>query len=125
MPRSTLVPLLLSTTAVAAVQPALARAPDAAARVATLTADRAVVPPGGALTLRGRGFPRNAHVALLARRQHGTAATRVGGANTGRNGSFSATIHVRPRSSAGRFVLLACHDRCSVQASAAFRIVAP
>lgn len=115
--------LLLATTAVAAAAGRSAPQPSAhaAAPAPQLTADPLAVQPGATLTLQGRGFPRNAHVALMAGPPHGET-TRIGGAQTGLRGRFTATIHIRPDSSAGRFVALACHDDCRVQASARFRI---
>jgi hypothetical protein len=82
------------------------------------------VKPGETLRLTGRGFPRNAHLALMAGPPNGEA-TRIGGAQTGRRGSFTAKILIRARSSAGAFVALACFDGCGVKASARFRIVTP
>ena len=112
---------LLPATAVATAQPA-ADAPRSSARAPQLTADTAAVRPGETLTLQGTGFPPNAHVALLAGPPH-AAASRIGGARTGRRGSFVATIRIRAHSAAGAFVALACHDACDVKASARFRIL--
>jgi hypothetical protein len=126
MHRTPLIPLiLLSSAAVAAVPAARAGrpAPGAAVSAPQLIADRAVVQPGATLTLQGRGFPRDAHIALLARQLHGERM-RIGGARTGSRGSFTATIHIRPGSAAGRVVAFACHDACRVKASADFRIAA-
>jgi hypothetical protein len=121
--RTTLVALCIpAITALGAA--AYAAAPRTGTSVPKLTADRVAVEPGGTLTLEGTGFPRNAHLALMAGPPHG-ASTRIGGAETGKGGRFVATIHVRPHSSAGAFVALACHDSCRVKASARFRIVAP
>ncbi|HET6448616.1 MAG TPA: hypothetical protein VFG31_05855 [Conexibacter sp.] len=108
--------VLAPATAVAASSGQLA------ARTPQLTADPVAVQPGGTLTLEGSGFPGNVHVALMAKPPHG-ATTRIGGAETGRHGHFLATIHIRPQSSAGAFVALACHDDCRLKASARFRIV--
>lgn len=118
--RTTLVVILLSL-AVAGVAGARAAAP---ARTPHLVAEPTAVHAGGALTLQGTGFPRNVHVTLLAGPPN-AEATRIGGASTGQRGRFTATIHIRPHSSTGAFVALACHDACSVKASARFRIVAP
>jgi hypothetical protein len=113
--------------AVAAVGPGLAAGSDrpatAAAVVPQLTAEPVEVVPGGTLVLRGRGFPRNARVVLLAGPPR-AEAERIGGAVTGRRGGFRAEIRIRLPSDAGRFVALACHDECRVKASARFRIVA-
>jgi hypothetical protein len=124
--RRTALATLLSLLAAGALATAAGDASPthAAARAPQLTVDPAAVPPGATLTLVGRGFPRNAHVALLAGPPDEEPA-RMGGARTGLRGRFSATIHLRPRASAGRFVALACSDGCRVKASAAFRIVAP
>jgi hypothetical protein len=125
LPRTVLVVLLLSAPAVtvAAARPA-ASAPPPAARTPQLTADPTAAHAGATLTLQGKGFPRNVHVTLLAG-PPGAKATPMGGASTGRRGRFTATIHIRPHSSAGALVALACEDACRVKASARFRIVAP
>ena len=120
LPRIALVALLLApATAVAAARPA---AP--AVRTPQLTAAATAVRAGDTLTLTGTGFPRDAHVALLAGAPH-KQATRIGGASTGRRGRFVATIHTRPHSDAGTFVVRACLDACRVEATVRFRIVAP
>ncbi|MFL5818196.1 MAG: hypothetical protein ACJ76L_11430 [Conexibacter sp.] len=113
--------LLLSSSvaAVAGARPAAPSAPPAP----QLTADRTAVQAGGTLTLQGTGFPRNAHLTLLAG-PRAADASRIGGATTGRRGRFTATIHIRPHSSAGALVALACHDACRLKASTRFRIVA-
>lgn len=97
-------------------------APPAAVPVPQLTAEPQTATPGSSLVLHGRGFPRNARIALLAG-PPGAEAERVGGAQTGRRGIFSATIRIRANADAGRFVALACYDACRVKASTAFRIV--
>ena len=79
---------------------------------------------GTALTLEGRGFPRNVHVALMAKPAHGETI-RIGGALTGLRGRFTATIHIRPRSTPGALTALACFDACRVKATTQFRILAP
>jgi len=98
-------------------------APQAAAQAPQLTTDTTTVKPGETLTLTGRGFPHDAHLALLAGAPHADAQ-RIGGAQTGRRGSFVAKIRIRARSSAGAFVARACFDACRVHASVRFRIVA-
>jgi hypothetical protein len=115
--------VLLPTATVAVAQPTAAR-PEPAARTPRLTVDPTAVQPGETPTLEGNGFPSNVHVALFAGPPH-DATTRIGGAQTGRRGHFVATIRIRPHSSAGTFVALACHDGCRVKASVRFRIVAP
>jgi hypothetical protein len=107
---------LFSAATVAIAQPS--------AGTPQLTVEPATVQPGESVTLRGRGFPRNAHIALLAGRPDADGE-RIGGAQTGRRGRFVATIRIRSRSSAGVLVALACFDACRVKASARFRIVAP
>jgi hypothetical protein len=122
LPRAGAVALLAACASVAVAH---AEAPGApGARTPQLTADRPAVPPGRSLTLHGTGFPRNTHVALLAGPPHGETA-RIGGALTGRRGSFSATIRIRPGSSPHVFMALACVERCHVKATARFRIVTP
>lgn len=115
--------VVLLVSAAAAVGTAGARVapPTAGPRLA---AEPAQVRPGEMLVLRGHGFPRRADVTLLAG-PPGSEAERIGGARTGRGGGFTATIRIRAQSSAGRYVVLACHDACVVKASAHFRIVAP
>jgi hypothetical protein len=116
--------VLLPAATVATARPATPPARAAAAHAPELTAEPAAVQPGETLTLEGRGFPRNAHLALLAG-PPGTEGERIGGAQTGRRGRFVATIRIRKPASAGTFVALACFDACRVKASARFRIVAP
>jgi hypothetical protein len=115
---------LLPATAVAVAQPAAPTARPAAARTPQITVAPTAVQPGETLTLEGRGFPRNAHIALFAGPPNAEAA-RIGGAQTGRRGRFAATIRIRAQSSPGALVALACFDACRVKASARFRIVAP
>lgn len=118
----------VTTLAVAAVAAGggLAGASRLQAAVADprLTLESQAVAPGEALVLEGRGFPRNARIALLAGPPDGEAQ-RIGGAQTGRRGVFTATIRIREQADPGRFVALACHDACRVKASVRFRIVAP
>jgi hypothetical protein len=121
--RRTVLVMLLLSMSFAAVVGAQAAAPSTP-RTPQLTAAPTAVQAGDTLTLQGTGFPRNVHVTLLAGPPN-AEATRIGGASTGRRGRFTATIHIRPHSSAGAFVALACHDACRVKASARFRIVAP
>jgi hypothetical protein len=115
--------VLLPAAAVAGARPAAPPA-HAVARTPQLTADPTTVRPGETLTLEGRGFPRNVHLALMAG-PPGAEAERIGGAQTGRRGRFVATIRIRKPASAGALVALACFDGCRVKASARFRIVAP
>lgn len=115
--------VLLPAATIAVAQPASPRS-HATERSPRLTADSATVKPGETLTLTGRGFPRNAHLALLAGAPDGDAK-RIGGAHTGQRGTFVAKIQIRARSSAGAFVARACFDACNVKASARFRIVTP
>jgi len=93
-------------------------------RTPTLVATPTAVQAGSSVTLTGTGFPRNVHVSLMARPPR-AEASRIGGATTGKRGRFVATIHIRPHSTAGALVAVACHDACRVKASARFRIVAP
>ena len=115
--------VLLPAATVAAARPTVPPA-HGVARTPQLAAEPSVVRPGETLTLEGRGFPRNAHLALLAG-PPGAEAERIGGAQTGRRGRFVATIRIRKPSSAGAFVALACFDACRVKASTRFRIVVP
>lgn len=118
MRRTTLIPLLLLSGAALAAAPARAAAP-----APQLTADPVAARPGSTVTLAGRGFPRETHVALFAGTP-GAPRMRIGGALTGRRGRFVATIHIRARADAGALVAVACADACRVQASARFRIAA-
>ncbi len=111
--------LLLSTAGLAT-----AEAAKAPARGPQLTATPTAVEAGTTVTLEGRGFPRNVHVALMAKPAHGETI-HMGGALTGLRGRFTATIHIRPRSAPRALVALACVDACRVKATAQFRIVAP
>jgi len=115
---------LLPAASVAVAQPSAAPLSQVAERTPQLTADTTAVKPGETLTLTGRGFPRNARLALLAGPPSGDTQ-RIGGAQTGRRGVFTAKIRIRARSSAGAFVAQACFDGCRVKASARFRIVTP
>jgi hypothetical protein len=115
--------LLPAATIAVAQSPAAPRA-KAAERTPTLTADAATVKPGETLTLKGRGFPSNAHLSLLAGPPDADAK-RIGGAQTGRRGTFTARIRIREHSTAAAVVARACFDACNVRASARFRIVTP
>jgi hypothetical protein len=115
---------LLPTATIAITQSTAAPRSHAAERAPQLTANSATVKPGETLTLTGRGFPHNAHLALLAGPPDADAK-RIGGAQTGRRGTFTATIRIREHSSAGALVARACFDACNVKASARFRIVTP
>jgi hypothetical protein len=115
---------LLPAATVALAQPISSPRSHTAERPPQLTADQTAVKPGETLTLTGRGFPRNTHLALLAGAPKADAQ-RIGGAQTGSRGSFVAKIRIRARSSAGAFVARACFDACRVKASARFRIVTP
>ena len=87
-----------------------------------LSADPLVVEPGEAVVLRGHGFPRGARIALLAGPRQ-SEVERIGSAQTGRRGGFRASIQIREPSDGGRYVVLACHDRCRLMARAQFRVV--
>jgi len=115
---------LLPAATIAVAQSTAAPRAGASARAPQLTAASATVKPGETLTLTGRGFPRNAQLVLLAGRRDG-AAKRIGRAQTGRRGSFTAKIRIRDDSTAAAMVARACFNACSVQASARFRIVTP
>jgi len=115
---------LLPAATAALAQPASAPESQAAERTPELTAGSATVRPGETLTLTGRGFPRNARLALLAGRPN-AEAQQIGDAQTGRRGSFVAKIRIRAHSSADTLVARACFDACRVKASARFRIVTP
>jgi hypothetical protein len=125
MRRAALIPLLLAVTALVAAVAVAREAPAPhAGHAPRLTASSRAVEPGSSLRLEGRGFPRHARIALLAGPPRGDAR-RIGGAHTGRRGRFVATIRIRAHADAARFVARACLDRCRVEASARFRIVAP
>ena len=115
---------LLPAATVVVAQSTAAPSVDAAARTPQLTADAATVKPGETLTLSGRGFPSNAHLALLAGPHNGDAK-RIGGAQTGQRGTFTAKIRIRKDSSAAALIARACFDACNVKASTRFRIVTP
>lgn len=115
---------LLPAATVAVAQSTAAPRLHVAERSPRLSADSATVKPGETLTLKGRGFPSNAHVALLAG-PHAGDAKRIGGAETGTRGTFTAKIRIREHSSAAALVARACSDACSVKASTRFRIVTP
>ena len=120
--------VLLSAVIAAVVGGGLAVAarpgPSGRANGPQLTVEPEAAAPGGTVVLRGRGFPRNAAIDLLAGPPH-SEAQRIGGARTGRRGGFRATIQIRSQADAGRLVALACYDACRVKAGARFRIVRP
>lgn len=118
--------VLAVATAIAALASAQASGDGTAAPAGgpQLTADALVVKPGGALTVRGTGFPHQVRLTLLAGAPH-HSATRIGSATTGSRGRFVATIRIRARSAAGTFVASACSERCRVKGSVRFRIAAP
>jgi len=115
---------LLPVATIAVAQSTAAPRSDTAARAPQLTAASATVKPGETLTLTGRGFPSNAHLALLAG-PHDGDAKRIGGAQTGQRGTFTAKIRIRKNSSAAALIARACFDACNVKASTRFRIVTP
>lgn len=111
--------------AAAALAAATAMAVTAHAdRQPTLTAAIARVEAGGTLVLHGRGFPPDAHVTLRAGLPQ-AKTVRIGGAHTGRRGGFVARIAIHERAAAGRYVAMACHDRCRIKASTSFRVLRP
>ena len=89
---------------------------------AALRVEHRRVAPGGTLVLRGKGFPHRVHVVLRVGRPH-HRARRVGGARTGLRGTFVAPIAIERGAHRGRYVAVACHDRCRVRARIHFRIV--
>jgi len=115
---------LLPAATIAVAQSTAAPTSRVAERTPQLTADSATVKPGETLTLKGRGFPSNARLALLAGPTDANGK-KIGGAQTGRHGTFTAKIHIRENSSAAALVARACFDACSVKASTRFRIVTP
>ncbi|MGN6190501.1 MAG: hypothetical protein ACTHOE_16550 [Conexibacter sp.] len=115
---------LLPAATIAMAQPVASPRPQLAAHVPELTAASATVKPGDTLVLTGRGFPRNSHLVLLAGPLDADGK-RIGGALTGRRGTFTAKIQIRARSSAAALVARACFDACRIAASARFRIVTP
>lgn len=119
--RRLVAPALLLSAVVAGAASAPAAQRPAAQRGPQLVAEPAVVVPGETVVLRGRGFPRSVQVTLLAGPPHGEAV-RIGSAQTGRGGGFTASVQVRDPSDAARLVVLACHDSCRVKARAQFRI---
>ncbi len=115
---------LLPAATIVVAQSTAAPRIQAAERTPKLTADSATVKPGETLTLKGRGFPSNAHLALLAGPTDADGK-KIGSAQTGRRGTFTAKIQIRKHSSAAALIARACFDACSVNASARFRIVTP
>jgi hypothetical protein len=115
---------LLPAATIAVAQSTAAPRSEAAAGTPQLTADAATVKPGETLTLKGRGFPSNARLALLAGPRSGDAK-RIGSAQTGRRGTFTAKVRIRKDSSAAAMIARACFDACNVQAGTRFRIVTP
>lgn len=105
----------------AALAVAAQRGPDDGPR---LTVEPGDVAPGDTLVVHGAGFPRRAQITLFAGTPHGDSL-RIGSAQTGRRGGFSASIRIRRPSDPHRYVVRACHDDCRVAASARFRVVRP
>ena len=101
---------------------ALAAPADAPAP--TLSAPDTRVAGGEVLLLRGRGFKADVHVTLLAGPTR-PKAKRIGAARTGRRGGFVARVLIEADAAPGRYVAVACHDRCRSEATLSFRIVRP
>lgn len=114
------------TLVVAAAGTLAVAAPSTSGQVAAaaLTVDDARVPAGAVLVLRGGSFPRDAHIVLRAGRA-GDETERIGRARTGRRGSFVAEVRIDADTPAGRYVAVACHDRCRTKASVQFRVQQP
>lgn len=105
-----------STFSVAVAAPAARPAP------ALIVRPRAA-PQGGAVVFHGSGFPVLVRVVLLAG-PAASEATRVGSLMTDRHGSFRARIRIAHDVEPGAYVGRACRERCRVQASAPFRVLA-
>ena len=91
---------------------------------AVLTTEDAHITAGETLVVRGSGFPRNAHIALRAGRD-GRKTARIGGAETGRRGSFVAEIRIEDDAVRGDYVAIACQDRCRIKATLLFHVRRP
>jgi len=112
---------LVATLALAAGALALAAS---AAQAPSLTVEDARVRGGEELVLRGRGFAPDVHVTLLAGRTR-AGAKRIGAARTGRRGGFVARVEIEAGAKPGRYLAVACHDRCRSEATVRFRILQP
>jgi hypothetical protein len=114
-----------------AVVPALAAcalavaAPAGPSAAPTLRARPAHVAPGATFVLHGHGFRRDAHVVLRAGRRRDARLPRIGGADTGRRGSFSAPIDIDAHAAPGVYLAIACQRRCRVMATVRFRVLRP
>jgi hypothetical protein len=113
------------------VAAALAAGTLAAAAVAApkpdaphVTLEHIRVMPGETLVVHGRGFPDEMRVSLRIGRPDGSAE-RVGAARAGQNGRFVAHVSIDPEVSPGRYVIVACRNRCKLKASTGFRILKP
>lgn len=89
-----------------------------------LTAKDSHITAGETLVVRGQGFPRDSHIALRAGRD-GRKTDRIGGAETGRRGSFVAEIRIEADAVRGDYVAIACHDRCRMKATLLFHVRRP
>lgn len=114
--------LLLGTTAALALAGPTVTGHGVAGPV--LLTDDARVTAGEALVVRGRGFPKNAHISLRAGRD-GKGTSRIGSAETGRRGAFVARVRIDEDAHAGRYVAMACHDHCKVKATLHFHVQQP
>jgi hypothetical protein len=90
----------------------------------SLTSADVRVPAGEVLVVRGRGFPADVHVTLLAGKRRAKVEP-IGAARTGRRGGFVARITIERDAAAGRYLAVACHDRCRNEATLRFRVLRP
>jgi len=110
--------LLLGGAALAGAAPSAGPAADEP----VLTSEDTRVRGGEDLVLRGRGFEADVHVTLLAGPTR-KKAKRIGAARTGRRGGFFARVAIEEGAEPGRYVAVACHDRCKAEATLSFRIL--
>ena len=94
-------------------------APAAAAPSVSVSPE--VVPPGGSITVKGKGWPHNSRVTILIGVPN-SEADKVMSLRTTARGRFKGTIRFRDSARQGRYVLLACRKQCAVKATAHFRI---
>lgn len=107
-----LVPLVLAVCfpASAVAAPSVSVSPD-------------VIPPGGKLSVKGKGWAPDARVSILVGRPRSEAA-KLGTLRTNSRGRFKGTLKLNRSAEQGRYVLLACRRKCAIKAKAKFRIAA-
>jgi hypothetical protein len=95
--------------------------PTSAVAKPSVSVSPEVVPPGGKLTVKGKGWASDARVSILVGRPN-SEASKVGTLHTNSRGRFKGSLKFNESADQGRYVLLACRRQCAVKAKAKFRI---